>query len=263
MSTENFNPEKDEFLNKLVKFKHKKDEIVKINNIVDKLAQELPPKDIRNREITWNWMRISGILVILIIIIVVVFLLIKPSIGDETNGGIGTNTNVIKATSNYSFYILNNVGQASYFKLSYDQSNKIKEILPDSSLYNITFITQFGKSTFQFGNKDSLILKLNEEIKNGGDMDWEGIISLFNSLNESCKSKINMKYFIMGKTPEVNESDKIASKAVFDLKLLNNLNNCKYVELIQFGDSSKDYEETTLFFRKFFTKYKIKHEFIK
>lgn len=261
MSNENYDPEHDEYLNKLIKFEEKRNELRKIHNIVDKINEELPPREINKTKIPFNWFRIGGLIIGLFILAIIIYFIFVKDEGEDKKEA---STSIIyKDTLNYTFYILNNVDEEVHFKLSFEQSNKIKEMLPDSSLYNIAFITQLGESKIQFGNKDSLILSLNEEIKNGGNMDWKGIISLFNSLNECCKSNITTKYFILGKTPEVSQSDKIASNAVFDLKSLKNLNNCTFVELIQFCNSTKDYEETTKFFEKFFTKYQIKHEVIK
>lgn len=261
MSTDNTNLDNEEYLNKLIKFKNKREDLAQIHNVVNQLNEELPPNEIRKIKAKLNWNLISGVFISLIAIVTIIYVLSLPKkVEDQTQLIAELN---VKDTTNFTFYILNNIGKGKYFNLNYDQANKLKEMLPDSSVYNATFISQNGKSSFTFDNKDNLIISLNNEIKVGGDMEWLSLVDFFEGMNQVCLEGINTNFIALGNTPVVFNTDVKYLKSIFDITKMSNLDSCRYIKVIYLRNDSNDFNESNDFFEKLRKKFNLKLEVVK
>lgn len=259
MSNDNYNPENDEYLNKLVKFKQKRNELIEINNIVDSLKEELPPDKIRKIKPVWNWKLISGLLISFVAVVALIFIILPKSEPQGTGLGENEPENVsVKTlandTANFSFYILNNVGKGKHFNLSYGHYTKLKDMLPDSTIYKSTFITQNGNSTEIFDNKDSLISRLYNQIIYGGDMDFEGFESMFKDFKEIRDQNINSNLIVLGYFPTLKR---------VKLNILDTCFECNHTQILYFVESeNKIPSHQRKFVKELGSNYKFIQEFI-
>lgn len=224
MSDENYNPDNDEFLNKLKKFEEKKQEIVKIDHILNTLRKDYPFEQMKQDAKVYKIVRalkFTTIIILLLGIASVVYLLLQSPGNSIKEKDISVSNS--HDTTKLVVYIMNNIYGSDFTRLSTESIRSFDSIIEKSDVFECSFRSEVFTIDTTFYSKEDFFKYLQYMIKMGGNMTSDKFINMFGDIASFCRSEEEHVICIIGNSPIPESNNR--TQSMFNLAQFKNCNN--------------------------------------